>query len=126
MNVNFKQIMQDIDNVLYAHHRSVCQQKLRREEANNGPGKNKLCTYRQFKADTVTEPYLVRVFSKKYRLALAKCRCGVVPLHIETDFLDMNDSDKLCFLLSNDKICIDVARNLLDNLVKRRQFLYVT
>ncbi len=26
MNVNFKQMMQDIDNVLYAHHRSVWQQ----------------------------------------------------------------------------------------------------
>ncbi len=65
MNVNFKQMMQDINNVLYAHHRSVWQQQLRREEANNGPSRNKLRTYRQFKGDTVTELYLIRVFSKK-------------------------------------------------------------
>ncbi len=57
-------MMQDIDNVLYSHHRSVWQQELRREEANNGPGRNKLHTYRQFKRDTVTEPYLIRVFVK--------------------------------------------------------------
>ncbi len=57
-------MMQDIDNVLYAHHRSVWQQKLRREVANNGPGRNKLRTYRQFKGDTVTEPYLIRVLVK--------------------------------------------------------------
>ncbi len=44
--------------------------------------------------------------------------------NICADFLNM--SDKLCFLLSNDKICIDVARTLHDILEKRRQFLYVT
>ncbi len=42
------------------------------------------------------------------------------------DFLNMNGSDKLCFLLSNDKTCIDVARTLRDIFEKRRQFLYVT
>ncbi len=121
--------------------------------------------------NTVTEPYYLRVFSKKYRSALAKFRCGVALLHIHSgryrnipeesrvcfqcpdkmenelhviiqcelytdlrvslfesatnicsDFLNMNDSDNLCFLLSNDKIGIDVARTLHDILEKRRQF----
>ncbi len=121
------------------------------------------------------EPYLIRVVSKKYRLALAKFTCGVAHLHIETgwyrnipekssvcfqyldkienelhviiqserytdlrvqlfesatiicpDFLNMSDSDKLCFPLSNDKICIDVARTLHDIFEKRRQvFLWL-
>ncbi len=35
------------------------------------------------------------------------------------------DSDKLCFLLSNDKICIDVPRTLRDILEKRRQFFFI-
>ncbi len=102
MNVNFKQMMKDIDNVLNAHHRSVWQQKLRREEANNGPGRNKIHTYRQFKGDTVIEPYLIRVFSKTYRLALAKFRCGVAPLHIETGrYRNIPEESRVCFQCAN-------------------------
>ncbi len=38
------------------------------------------------------------------------------------DCLNMNDIDKLCFLLSNDKICIDVARTLHDILEREDSF----
>ncbi len=55
------------------------------------------------------------------RVSLFESATNICP-----DFLNMNDSDKLSFLLSNDKICIDVARTLHDILEKRRQFLYVT
>ncbi len=56
-----------------------------------------------------------------YRVSLFESATNICP-----DFLNMNDSDKLCFLFSNDKICIDVAITLHDILEKRRQFLYVT
>ncbi len=36
--------------------------------------------------------------------------------------LNMNASDKLCFLLSNDNICIAVARALYDILEKEDSF----
>ncbi len=42
------------------------------------------------------------------------------------DLLNMNDTDKLCYLLSNYKICMGVTRNLHGILEKRRQFLNVT
>ncbi len=42
------------------------------------------------------------------------------------DVLNVNDCDKLCFLLSNENICMDVARNLYDTLEKRRHVSYVT
>ena len=47
-------------------------------------GGNKLRTYRTFKNEFVTEPYLGIIVHKKYRSAYAKFRCGVAPLKIET------------------------------------------
>ncbi len=55
------------------------------------------------------------------RVSLFKSATNICP-----NFLNKNDSDRLCFLSSNDKIFIDVARALHDILEKRRQFLYVT
>ena len=43
---------------------------------------NKLRTYRTFKNEFITEPYLSIIVHKKYRSAYAKFRCGVALLVI--------------------------------------------
>ena len=147
--------------------------KLNREEAQNGPGRNKLRTYRLFKQTICTESYLKVLYSKRDRSALAKFRAGVAPLHIETGrytrtpeherfcfncpnmveseehvlicctvyndireklfdeasrinpaFRDMSDCDKLCYLLSNDEMCIQTSKTLRLILERRRSILY--
>ena len=45
---------------------------------------NKLRTYKLFKHDFCTEPYLEYKIPLKYRSAYAKFRCGVAPLRVET------------------------------------------
>lgn len=45
---------------------------------------NKLRTYRNFKTEYGTESYVKRILSKNERSAMAKFRCGVAPLRIET------------------------------------------
>ena len=47
-------------------------------------GGNKLRTYKTFKQDFITEPYVCIAAQKKYRYAYAKFRCGVAPIKIET------------------------------------------
>ena len=44
---------------------------------------NKLRTYKTFKHDFITEPYVCIITQKKYRSAYAKFRCGVAPILIE-------------------------------------------
>ena len=47
-------------------------------------GGNKLRTYKTFKHDFITKPYVCIITQKKYRSAYAKFRCGVAPIRIET------------------------------------------
>jgi hypothetical protein len=49
----------------------------------NGAGK-KLRTYRQIKQTFEPEPYVVFTLNRKHRSAVAKLRCGVAPIRIET------------------------------------------
>ena len=53
-------------------------------------GGNKLRTYRTFKNEFITEPYLSIIVHKEYRSAYAKFRCGVAPLKIETGRYGVN------------------------------------
>ena len=50
----------------------------------SGRGRNKLRTYRLFKAAFETEPYCKLILPLRHRSAFAKFRCGVAPLRIET------------------------------------------
>ena len=64
----------------------------------NGPGRNKLRTYRLFKQNVQTEPYLRILYNKKDRSALAKFRAGVAPLHIETGrYTRTPENQRFCF-----------------------------
>lgn len=50
----------------------------------NGQSGTKLWTYSSCKYDFNTEPYIVNVMSYSYRSALAKFRCGIAPIRLET------------------------------------------
>jgi hypothetical protein len=59
-----------------------------------GSTRNKLRTYQLFKCQYETEKYVYLPMPKKHRSALAKFRCGVAPLRLETgryENLDVNN-----------------------------------
>ena len=65
-----------------------------RHDARNRNGGNKLRTYRLFKQEFKSDPYLTCPMSKFHRSAYAKFRSGVAPIRIETgryERLDYSD-----------------------------------
>ena len=74
-------------------------QELEREQARRGPGRNKLRTYRTFKRDYGTEPYVKTLLPAAQRGALAKLRCGTAPLRIETGrYEGLPEPQRTCFV----------------------------
>lgn len=63
----------------------------------SGRGRNKLRTYQLFKTQFETESYISIPMPVKHRSALAKFRCGVAPLRLETGRYEN--------LVVNDRIC---------------------
>ena len=55
-----------------------------RQTARRGTGQNKLRTYNKFKQVFEVEPYVHKLMSRGRRSALAKFRCGVAPIRLET------------------------------------------
>ena len=55
-----------------------------KDESSSGRGRNKLRTYKIFKHAYSTEIYVKCHLPRAHRSALAKFRCGVAPLKIET------------------------------------------
>jgi hypothetical protein len=53
-------------------------------KARNGPGLNKLRTYRLFKEVFQTEHYVKSIDIRARRRSLAQLRCGVAPIRLET------------------------------------------
>ena len=63
----------------------------------SGRGRNKLRTYILFKQDYMIEPYVKSFLSSKYRSALAKFRCGVAPLKLETGrYENIPENQRVC------------------------------
>ena len=64
--------------------------------------RDKLRTYRLFKREYCTEPYVEEVLNRQHRSALAKLRCGVAPLKIETGRYERIPHDqRFCFNCAN-------------------------
>ncbi len=99
-----RQVVTEVSDVLKVHFTQVWWQKLMRQEAiRGGRGRNKLRTYRLFKQEKYTEPYLLKVYNKKHRSALAKFRSGVAPLLIETGrYSNTPEAERVCFNCPND------------------------
>ena len=79
-----KEVMADMDLVLQEHFEQIWLAGVNRVEARRGRGLNKLRTYRTFKQDFVTEQYVFLPMPRSHRSALARFRCGVAPIRIET------------------------------------------
>ncbi len=99
--VNVRLTISSIDMKLKSMHETQWRQKLMTNVARHGAqhGGNKLRTYRTFKQDYKTEPYVHIITQKKYRSAYAKFRCGVAPIKIETCRYGLNRvpvADRLC------------------------------
>jgi hypothetical protein len=172
----FSGCKEDLQTVLSEHYEVIWFAKLNREAAASGPGRNKLCTYRNFKHSIQPEPYVKMILSKRQRSAVAKFCSGVAPLKIETGrytntpeeerlctvcnmseveseehslircqayqdirenlfqnavilnptFVNFNDCEKLCFILSNEGIAQKTAKACQDILMRRSAILYFT
>ena len=61
-------------------------------------GGNKLRTYRLFKNDFYPEPYVISDMPRCYRSAMAKFRCGVAPIRVETGrYENIPLNERTCF-----------------------------
>ncbi len=68
-------------------------------------GRNKLRTYNQFKKNLKPEVCIQTVLNKRHRSALAKFRCGVAPLRLETGRnLGEHESARICQLCNLNEI----------------------
>ena len=75
-------------------------------------GGNKLRNYRQFKTEFTVEPYVkCSTISRAQRSALAKFRCGVAPLRIETGrYEGVPENERYCFIC---KTCVESEEHAL-------------
>ena len=88
-----------LDRRLSEHMECIWYSKLNIDHAVRGEGGNKLRTYRKFKQEFCKEPYVTSILSKTCRSALAKFRCGIAPIRIETGRYGMNRlpvNERLC------------------------------
>jgi len=85
-----KETVADVDMVLTEINEIEWYAKIRRDDAIRGSGRNKLRTYKTFKEEYKTEPYVYEIIPKHHRSALAKFRSGVAPLRIETGRYERN------------------------------------
>ena len=81
---NMRQVFAELNTVLWEHNQSRWLEGVTRPGAIRGAGRNKLRTYCTFKREWETEEYMRSVTTRSHRSALAKFRCGVAPLRLET------------------------------------------
>jgi len=71
---------------------------INRVDSKRGNGGNKLRTYRTFKTTIAPENYVLHPLPRSHRSALAKFRCGVAPLKLETGrYANLPISERVCF-----------------------------
>ena len=76
--------LQQVIEKLEQRHHADWLSTIRNQEGSRGQGGNKPRTYCLFKSKYLAEPYCELFLPAKHRHALAKFRCGVAPLRIET------------------------------------------
>lgn len=82
--VNTKAAVKTVQVVVSSDEDTKWLHTVNRQNARRGTGQNKLRTYNKFKQIFQVEPYVVSVMSRGRRSALAKFRCGVAPIRLET------------------------------------------
>lgn len=76
--------MVDLSNAMFNDYKSKWFVAINSERGASSTGMNKLRTYKLFKATYDVEAYVKMVLPKCHRSALAKFRCGVAPIRLET------------------------------------------
>ncbi len=95
----FQCMKEEINVLLTEYYENQWSMKINRESAIHDNGRNKLRTYRTFKQSFETEHYVKTILSHKARHALAKFRCGVTTLRIETgQYVGKREENRLCVL----------------------------
>ncbi len=93
--------VEDLSLVLCETNEQVWHAAVNKERAARGPGRNKLRTYSGFKNVFETEPYCMVTMSRSHRSALARFRCGVAPIMLETGrFQRIPEEERICPLCS--------------------------
>ncbi|MEW8544936.1 MAG: reverse transcriptase family protein, partial [Candidatus Thiodiazotropha sp.] len=116
-----------IETRMFALFKGEWKRKIESNRGTRPNQSNKLRTYRNFKTEYVTERYVKVLLSKSERSAMAKFRCGVAPLRIETGrFERLPVEQRLCFHCSGhveDELHVltecPLYQDLRDNLYER-------
>ncbi len=97
-------VINDVNFALSKLYVTRWQEQVNREDSIRGTGHNKLRTYCTLKQTFSTEPYL-KLLHKSHRSTLAKFRCGVAPIHIESRcYEQLALNDRKCILCHADSI----------------------
>jgi hypothetical protein len=95
---NCKEVNKDMNIVLSGLAEKSWFEDINRKEAVRGSGGNKLRTYSTVKNQYHVEAYVKNIMPYPYRSALAKFRCGVAPIRIETGrYRRLAVHERLCF-----------------------------
>jgi hypothetical protein len=103
--VQYKHLKDDLTTILSEYYEDVWRVKVQRERAIKGIGHNKLLPYRNFKQSIFTEPYISTRLSRGPRSALAKFRCGIAPLRLETArYTRTPEEERMCIVCELNEI----------------------
>ena len=91
-NFNVKCVLNNFDSAMSRVNEQSWYERVNQYAGTSGHGRNKLRTYKLFKSEfkQKPEPYVTMIMSRSNRSALARFRCGVAPIRIETGRYEIN------------------------------------
>jgi hypothetical protein len=96
-DLDYDYVFNDVKVVIHEFYVNQWYNDLNRVNAKRGQGRNKLRTYKLFKDALETECFLLKVNNRQHIRDLARFRCGVAPLAIETGRFNNTPLDnRLC------------------------------
>ena len=107
--------LSDVRTVLLKRHVDQWHNDLRRVNGVNGNGRNKLRTYRLFKDHYQIENNCRLTLPFPHRSALAKFRCDVAPLRLETGrYENLPENEIVCPLCFSAHVLLECSTYLYD------------
>ena len=92
-----------ITESLLGKHIANWSDAVKRSSRINGNGRNKLRTCNTFKSDYCIGTYCKMIMPLKHRSAMAKFRCGIAPLRIETGkYENLREDQRICPICKSD------------------------
>ena len=97
MPLSVHTLITEITEILMNVHVRDWYSEINREAGRSGNGRNKLRTYKLFKAEYKVEEYCKIFLPIGHRSVFAKFRCGVAPIRIQTGrFENLEVNQRLC------------------------------